>query len=35
MQTLPLLLIVGLPANTELYPGTSKLLSLNEILESK
>ena len=35
MQIAALLVIAGLSARTKLYPGTPKLLSSDEILESK
>ena len=35
MQTLPLLVLVGLSTGTKLYPGNSKLSSSDGILESK
>lgn len=35
MQIAALLVIAGLSACTKLYPGTPKLLSSDEILESK
>ena len=35
MQTPPLLVLFGLSARPKVYPGTSKLPSLDEILESK
>ena len=35
MQTPPLLVLVGWSAGTKLYPGNSKLLFSEEILESK
>ena len=35
MQTLPLLVLVGLSARTKFYPGNAKLSLSDEILESK
>ena len=35
IQTPPLLVLSGLSARTKVYPGTSKLPLLDEILESK